>query len=474
MDKEIKKNFSGILYFPMEDGNFPFFFHVNEAFVTLIPSTERYNDDYYKNLTKHMNNESEEGTWYYGYSESGQSVAFFNPTRLSFSVTCPVNLGTVRFHSPIMLQSYSISNVKLDTFDIIEFRGGIIDSLYMPSIAIDEKYTENCIEFKEQESYTKTYKVNVEGEDFEIIYTINALAFILETGKVPDLRKNIHSIVRFRFPTAQPVSKFEKYFTYALKFFQFCSGRINVSFDIRLYKTDTIPFITTILTSIFDGFDDYANDTINFSQVINLPQLEDKLPRLFKLLNEKETEPYMLFLPQRNNNVGKINYTNVTDICVSLEREFDYIKNEIVKEDREQAKVLAKSLSKYIDGNTCSDYVKQKAKNIINGNLPGLRPTLREKINSLYDDYSETVKWFSALRFREREKPLTKEDFKRMIHKFTDIRNSTSHAGIVWNEGINIYHHLELIVYLNVLKRAGYLPEESQKILISLFGRKFL
>lgn len=61
-----------------------------------------------------------------------------------------------------------------------------------------------------------------------------------------------------------------------------------------------------------------------------------------------------------------------------------------------------------------------------------------------------------------------------MINRFTDIRNSTSHAGIVWNEGINIFYHLELIVYLNVLKRAGYLPEERQNILMNLFERKFL
>lgn len=474
MDNKIKKSFSGILDFPMSDEIFPFFFHVNGDFVTLIPSTERFKDEFYKNIEKYNSNENKDGIWYYGFSENGQSVAFFNPSRLSFSMTFPVNLGAARFHSPIIFQSTSTRNIKLDTFNIIEFRGGVIDSLYMPSIALDEKYVEKCIEFKEQESYTKKYAVNVNGESFEIIYTISALAFVMETGKIPDLRNNIHSILRFRFSTAQPASKFGKYFTYALKFFQFCSGSINIGFDVRLYKTDTMPFTTTVLTRVFDGFDDYANDNINFMKVINFPQLEDKLPRLFELLNEKDTEPYMMFLPKRNKDIGRIHYTDVTDLCVSLEREFDFIKKEAIKEDREQAKDLAKNLNKFIDSNTCSDYVKQKAKNIINGNLPALRPTLREKIKSLYDDYSEIVNRLSDLSLRGGKKPLTKEEFKRMINRFTDIRNSTSHAGIVWNEGINIFYHLELIVYLNVLKRAGYLPEESQNILMNLFERKFL
>lgn len=471
MDNEIKKSFSGILDFPIEDKIFPFFFHVDGDFVTLIPSTERCKNEFYKRLGK---NKKESGTWYYGYSERGRSVAFFNPNRINFSASFPVNLGVARFHSPIILHSSSSNNVKLDTFDVIEFRGGIIDSLYMPSIAIDENYSEKCIVFKEQESYTKKYMVNVNGENIEIIYTINALAFIMETGKVPDLRKNIHSILRFKFQTAQPVSTFEKYFTYALKFCQFCSGHINVGFDVRLYKTNTVPFTTTVLTRIFDGFDDYVNDNINFLQVINLPQLGDKLPRLFKLLNEKDTEPYMMFLPKKNKSIGRIHYTDVTDLCVSLEREYDFIKKEVIKGDRQQAKELTNLLNEFIDRNTCSDYVKQKAKNIINGNLPGLRPSLREKINSLYDDHSEIVKSFSSLSVRREEKPMTKEEFQRMIKKFTDIRNSTSHAGTVWNEGINIYHHLELIVYLNILKRTGYLQDERISILTNLFSNKFL
>ena len=474
MDKKINNNFSGIINFPDSEKELSAFFHVNGNMVSLIPCTNECRSKLYYNARVYSREENEEGDWYYGYTEGGHSIAFLNPASFGFSITSPVNLGTARFHCPVILQSASSTFEKLDTFDIIEFSGGIIDLLYMPNVALNQKYSKNIIEFKSQETYTKKYEVNVNGDIFNIIYTTNARNYVMETGKIPDLRKNIHSIFKFEFPTAQSVNKFEEYYTYALRFFQFCSGCQNVSFDVRLYKNNTKPFGTTILTRIFDGFDDFANDKINFSQVINLKQLKDKLPELFKILNESQTEPYMNFLPDRNKNNGLIHYTAVTDICVSLECEFEYIKNEVIEEDRKQAKALAHSLNIQIDSSNCSDYVKQKAKNLIIGNLSNLNPSLREKIEALYDEFSKTIKWFNDLKLRSNDKPLSEDEFKKLIKKFIDIRNHVSHAGIVWNEGINIYHHLELIVYLSVLKRAGYLPEESQIILKNLFLRKFL
>ena len=70
-------------------------------------------------------------------------------------------------------------------------------------------------------------------------------------------------------------------------------------------------------------------------------------------------------------------------------------------------------------------------------------------------------------------KSYTIDEMKSMISKFVEMRHRASHAGIVWNEGKEVFPHLHLLVYFNDLKRSGYAIEESKCILSYMFGRKF-
>ncbi len=110
-----------------------------------------------------------------------------------------------------------------------------------------------------------------------------------------------------------------------------------------------------------DAFDDLAQDVLECVRVIQLLQLGDKLPSLFKLLNEKHSEPNLLFLPEKN----KIKYTDVTDLCSSLEREYAYsgIDNR-TQHDIELAKELRESIDAYIDSlESYPEKIKAKSKN---------------------------------------------------------------------------------------------------------------
>lgn len=70
-------------------------------------------------------------------------------------------------------------------------------------------------------------------------------------------------------------------------------------------------------------------------------------------------------------------------------------------------------------------------------------------------------------------KTYTDKEFKILMNKFKEIRNSTEHSGAVRNKGVDIYPYLQLMVYFNILKRAGYTVDESQRILGHLFGHMF-
>ena len=419
---------------------------------------------------------NEDDKWLFGLSESGFSVAFYKPAGLQVHISAPVDIGKASFKTPVILQSTSPDIVDLSTFDVIEFRGGIMDLLQLPGKAVDEKYfKEKRIEFRDKEAFTTTFPVYVNGESFEVIYTVSLSDYSTETGMIPDLRKNIHSALRFRFFQEQPIWKFKTYYWYALQLFQFCTRRLNIGFEVRLYKKVN-GRTYTIITKVKDGFDDYANDVLNFSQIIRFDFLGDKFPQLFKLLNEEETQPSLLFLPKRNNEANSILYTNVTDICVALEIEGDFAKAELLKTIREEAKALAVELNKLIDASQYDVSVKDKAKGIINGNLPEMKLSLREKIFALYDEFAEPMKNITEQVSHVEcgfTRAYTDEDFKKLIRKFTKIRNLAAHAGVSWNEGYEIYGHLQLIVYFSILKRAGYTIEESQQILYQLFGHLF-
>lgn len=62
------------------------------------------------------------------------------------------------------------------------------------------------------------------------------------------------------------------------------------------------------------------------------------------------------------------------------------------------------------------------------------------------------------------------DDFKQKILQFVDIRNKVAHVVILWNNSIDIYFHLKILIYFSILKRSSYSIEESTSIICCLFS----
>lgn len=482
MIKEIPKSFSGVLRYDTDIGICWPFFHVSENLITLIPDSSECRKAFVTTESTNKNESAEESNdncagrrdWLFGFTQNGYSVAFCKPNNFNFFITSPVNLGTATFRTPIILQTTVPEDVDLHTFDAIEFRGGIVDLLHLSGRAVVENYEEKRIDFCDEETFTACYTVNVDGEVFDVTYTVD-VRYISDSGKVPDLRNNICSVLRFNFSVERLVQEFVKYYNYALQLFRFCTRHMNLGFEVRLYRSID-GNVKTILTKIKDGYDDYANHLLNLNKVIRFEFLGTKFPQLFKLLNEETTAPSLLFLPKRNSESGYVFYTNVTDICVALEREFDLSENELTGPLKDQAMDLAKELNTIIDKSKYDIAVKNKAKGLINGNLPDFKPSLRQKMVTLYDEFTTPMKCITEPKLHVEcgiAKTYTDKEFKTLMNKFIKIRNSSAHSGVVWNEGIEIYVNLQLLVYFNILKRAGYTVDESQMVLSFLFGHMF-
>ena len=470
MDEMIPDNFSGILgIYSCCDS----FFSLNNGKVTVIPRTmECRNIIINPHKFKHIKTDSQ---WLYGISEDNKKIAFLKRQPFSKRISSPLNLGTAYFFTPLIVKGDAMS------FDAIEFRGGIVDILHNPDIAVDVNI--NCMEnfnaavvWRGRDYFTRSYDAEINGEKINITCSVDTLRR-REAGKVPDIKRDIHSYVRFSFETVHDLDDILKYYSYAVTLFQFCVGALNVRFETVLYNKESGNSHVKIIS---DGFTDCASERLNFMNVIRLFMLGDKLPALLKILNEEKTSPKLLFLPDSNTKASVVSYSAVSDLCSSIEREYSLSEDTSREQQKQQAKILADEIIAFIDSEKYKDYpsaVKDKAKNLLASNLKAFSPSLKEKFIFLYDKFGMCMRKiteqgnhdeYGICRF------YSDDEFRRLIGKFVQMRNTSSHSKIKWDdEALNIFVHLKILVYFNILSRSGFNIEDSAAILSWLYGRYF-
>lgn len=471
MDKKIVNSFCGVLDILETGSGFDSHFSVEGNMVTIMPLTQ---DAYRKVYELSFNDGSnEKNHWIYGYAEDNNAIAILQITYLRLGFSTGRDLSAAKFFSPLIIKGSNSHMPDVKTFDVMEFYGGIMDKLHTPGLAIKNDYKTGMIKYRDPVDYTSEHSVLLDGIHFRAVYTIKRPVRI-ETGGVPDLKSDIHSVLRFEFDSPQTLDVIQKYYSYAMSLFQFCTGRLNVHTEIRLYKKQ---FNDPIFVKFVDGFPDYAEDAIDFTKVIRLRFLDEKFSDLFKLLNDEERKPYLLFLPSRNGNANKVLYTDVNDLCVAFEREYAKQENEESDEKKKAARELTEKLIDVIDDfKDYPDDVKRKARNILNAQLKAFSPSLKEKILYFYEKYRDELKSITEIEKHDKygiAEFYTDDSFKKLIGKFIDIRNKASHAGIQWNGGEKIFTHLKILVYYSVLERAGFSVKDISCMLSYLYGWQF-
>lgn len=471
MTKGIANCFCGVLDLLESGKDFDSHFSVDGNVVTIMPLKK---EAYHKVSELSYNDGSNERDhWIYGYAEDNSAIAILQNTYLKHRFSTEINLSAAKFFSPLIIKGSTSKITNVKTFDVIEFYGGIMDKLHAPDLAVKSDFNNRVIKFTDPTSYTSKYDITLDKIHLQVVYTIKTLNS-KEIGSVPDLKDSIHSVLRFEFDTPQSLDALQKYYFYAMNLFQFCTGRLNVYTEIRLYNKQSGD---PIFVKLIDGFSNFANDVINYAHVIQLKVLGEKLPELLQLLNDEDEMPYLLFLPSRNENANKVFYTDMNDLCVAFEREYSKQENEISEDKKKAARELSERLTKDIDSfENCPDDVKRKAKNIINAQLKAFSPSLKEKILFLFKKYYKELKSITEIENHNVygiTEFYTDDVFEKMIGQFIEIRNKASHAGVQWNDGIKIFPHLKILVYCSILGRAGFTAVEISSMLGSLFGWQF-
>lgn len=442
-----------------DDDDFLASFSIIDHKVSLFPLNELTNDKCRK--LQYTDTSSDNDSWMYGYSDS-HAIAILRRG------TVPTTFSkTIIFHSPMILRSSRCINCEIveHSFDAIEFVGGIIDILYPTQMA----YRGNNKKFiiKERHEYTRIYTVQINGEELILEYSIKVKCH--NERQIPDY-SDTHSTITLRFNESKNFSEIEKYYSYVLTLCQFCSGCLNVGFDINVYsETDNIFYST----SFSDSFDDHAETFLRTNDVINLTSIDCDIISLFKVIVEEKTKPHLLFLPKRNDEYGAIKYTDVTDMCVAIDREYRLLRIPYLI-DMDKINAISKDVIDFLKSkSTDEEFI-----NRVSGLLGQMKnPSLKSMICQLYENFFSCVDKITNNGIEDELRTIkrySKDEFFVLAGKFVDIRNKAAHKGIVWNEGIDIYHHLRLLIYLSVLDRSGCSNERSIELIDSLFYRFFL
>lgn len=463
--------FSGFVNLADEEGELDSQFSIVEKLVTIIPASDNSREEF-RRLCYNTGEESNHHRWFYGYSDLNSAVAFLQTTPVQERLSSGLSLRAGYFHTPVIVHGADPSITDVHTFDAIEFYGGIMDILYNPRYAIDYVEDRDSIVFKNSMQNLYSFNTTIDGENIKIILFIRASYVI--SDEVPDLRNNICSSLRFEFDDNKVLDDIGKYYNYALRLFQFCTGHLNIRSNICLFNSKMSR--SPIYVRMQDEYEDYANDYLKLKHVIGLLALGKGLPKLLSLLNDKKRKPYIEFLPLANRFIGAINYTQITDLCVSFENEYkclDITKDPLMIQEAEK---LTCDLLECINQSSASEVVKNKAQGIINGNLKNFSPLLKEKIAYLYERFKAEMRHITEQ--HEHDKLgittfYTEKVFMKKIKEFTQIRGSAAHAGIQWNGGEDIFLHLVLLIYYSVLSRAGYSDDDCTRILSWLFIYKF-
>ena len=464
-------HFSGFINLAVEEKKLDSQFSIVQKLVTIIPVSNKSREKF-RTLCYDTGEESNHHLWLYGYSDLDSAVAFLQTTPVQERLSSGSSLRAGYFHTPVIVHGADSSITDVHTFDSIEFYGGIMDKLYNPRYAISYAEDQDSIVFNSSIKNLYSFNTTINGENIRIILFIRASHVI--SDEVPDLRNNICSSLRFEFENDKTLDDIGKYYNYALRLFQFCTGHLNVRSNICLFNSKLSN--SPIYVRMQDEYEDYANDFLKLKRVIGLLSLGERLPKLLSLLNDEEIKPYIEFLPLANRFVGLINYTQITDLCVSFENEYKNLDTKKNPTIIQEAKKLTFDLLRCIDESSVSEVVKNKAQGIINGNLRNFSPSLKEKIAYIYERFKVEMSHITEQHDHDKYGITyfyAKEEFKKKIKKFTQIRGSAAHAGIQWNGGEDIFLHLVLLIYYSVLSRAGYPDDDCTRILSWLFIYKF-
>ena len=315
--------------------NKPYIFTYDGELLQLVPKDEESIKPYDSFKNKNINYEVLEG------DTIGFDKIFFLNCRLQVSLS-----GYIA--KPAGYVCFSNGERK---FDVITFKGGIIDYFYRPNHIIDESNTqydyntgEATLKLKTFDETSKQIEVEVAGKKAILTLSVTLPGEPLHMQIDYNLGKP-KSIFRLTFHEPVDVSEFRTIYMWIYNLMVFLNFRKDISMGkIELGKTNEEKRIEHIGYIYLNEKE--KNDISNIDRIIGYYFVFEHINELLQIVNKEDLN--LLFIPRCEKEDKYISAEKYMICCTSFESVFNYVFPNAKIENSEKASEVKNEFLQYI------------------------------------------------------------------------------------------------------------------------------
>lgn len=374
-------------------------------------------------------------------------------SRGSIAIASNTSPLQVREKQELRTWSYIVSQkINIETepyFNMIEFRGGTLNKLFIPSaLNVDREDGQSTYTYNGDSC---VYQGVICDEEYEVEIASNVCEYVgIESRGIEN--KGVH--FRIKFKNKKPIKEAYFHFQKMKQLLAFMTYREKVGFDeIFLYQGETFGQMKSMVVHINEDYEmskKYVNQNINFHD------LGDKIIPLLKILYESSDRKVSYsfdFFPKNESEVRLITSDKVKAICSALECELNFVKD-IKPVENENLDELIKNVKQLISSHRESEKkLEEKTYSQIYRNIQHWKMSASDKIFWLYKKYEEGLSnVYGSI------EPIMQKD----IEAFVTYRNDVTHGSYreLTTEIANTAYVMSGLVYCCILKRIGFTSEE--------------
>lgn len=346
-------------------------------------------------------------------------------------------------------------------FDVVTFKGGIIDYFYPPNHIVDKEKTrydhdtgEATLKLKSFDDICKHIEIEVDGKKATLTLGVTL------PGEPLDMQINYNlgkpqSIFRLTFVESIDVTEFNVIYIWISNLMKFLNFRGDISMGkIELGKINEEKRCERIGYVYLNEKE--KNDISNVDKVIGYRFVIDHINELLQIVNKENLN--LLFIPQ-NEKVDKyLSVEKYVICCTSFESVFNYVFPNAKTENMEKSNEVKDEFMEYIEEKRKEykgkDKKKRKEFKKYADIIELLDFGLAEKFDYCDSQYKTSIAGYKNKilhRFN-----FAQEELEDLSSKFADKRNMFTHSGVGDFENSHIFAYMlaRAFIYIMILDKA--------------------
>lgn len=346
-------------------------------------------------------------------------------------------------------------------FDVITFKGGILDYFYRPNHIIDEETTQYdydtggaILKLKTFDDTCKQAEVEVDGKKATLTLSVTLPMEPLYMQINYNLGKP-QSIFRLTFVEPIDITEFRTIYMWIYNLMKFLNFRKDISMGkVELGKMNEENKIERIGYVYLNEKE--KHDISNIDRIIGYHFVIDHINELLQIVNKEDLN--LLFIPQSEKEDKYLSAEKYMICCTSFESVFNYVFPNAREKNIETSKEVKDEFLKYIEEKReeykGKDRKKRKEFKKYADMIEFLDFGLAEKFDYCNSKYETSITGYKnrilyGFNFNQ-------EELEDLSSKFAEKRNMLAHSGVGDFENIHIFGYMlaRVFIYVMLLDKA--------------------